>query len=67
MKTQRMKECLAAPGVHELTKDILRMAEDKDCVDAYYDVLLAAELLKERMDEILETHDVITMTKDGRP
>lgn len=53
MMTQRMKECLAADGVHNLTKDILRLADDKDCVDAYYDVLLAAELLKERMDEIL--------------
>ncbi len=63
MMTQKMKDCLAADNVHNLTKDILRMADDKDCVDAYYDVLLAAELLKERMEEILKGSDIITIIK----
>jgi hypothetical protein len=44
---------LAEPCVHQLTKDILRTAREKDCVDAYYDVQLAAELLKARMNELL--------------
>ena len=42
------------PTVRNLTKLILTEATDKDCVDAYYDVLLAAKLLKNRMDENLK-------------
>ena len=44
---------LASSSVHNLTKDILREALTKDPIDAYFDVKLAADALKERMDNIL--------------
>lgn len=45
-----IEEALADPTVHNLTKDTLRAALDKDIVDAYFDVQLAADLLKDRME-----------------
>ena len=40
-----------SPATHRLVFDILKLADNKDVVDAYYDCLLAAKALKERMDE----------------
>ena len=45
------------PSVHTLTKDIIRMGMNKDCVDAYYDVLLAAKVLKQIMCDNLYNGD----------
>jgi hypothetical protein len=50
---QEIDGALANPGVHNLVKQILRSAREKDCVDAYYDVQLAANLLKKRMEAML--------------
>ena len=46
------KAVMEDPAVHFLTKDIIRMAEGKDPVDAYYDVLLAAKVLKAELDTL---------------
>ena len=54
MKTPTRKEIMESNDVHDLTKDILRMSEDKDIVDRYYDVLLAVRILKAEMDDALE-------------
>ncbi len=40
--TPGIKEVLEDPAVHNLTKDTLRAALDKDIVDAYFDVRMAA-------------------------
>ncbi len=37
---------------HFLVKDMLRMTERKDPVDAYYDVLTVAEVLKAELDRL---------------
>jgi len=50
MITEKMNDAFESPSVHRLTTEILRLALDRDCVDAYYDTLHAAELLKERME-----------------
>ena len=46
-------EAMIDGSIHNLTKDVLRMTEDKDIVDRYYDVQLAADILKKEMDERL--------------
>lgn len=48
--TKHIAAVLADPAVHQLVKDTLRAALTKDPVDAYFDIELAADLLKERMD-----------------
>jgi hypothetical protein len=50
---QQIQEVLASSGAHSLVKDTLRKGITLDCVDAYYDARLAADLLKERMNAIL--------------
>ena len=47
------QEVMESWTVHSLTKDVLRLSEDKDIVDRYYDVLLAAKVLKAEMDKAL--------------
>lgn len=44
---------LASPGTRRLVKDVLELAESKDCVDAFYDVLTATAILKRRMETSL--------------
>ncbi len=44
-----------SPATHRLVFDILKLADNKDAVDAYYDCLSAAKILKERMNEALGT------------
>lgn len=39
--------------VHNLTREVLELSENKDVVDRYYDVLLAAKVLKAEMDRAL--------------
>lgn len=48
-----VEKILADPGVHSLTKRTIEAGRGKDPVDAYYDVLLAAEALKAIMDHQL--------------
>jgi len=43
-------EIMADPAVHDLTKRTIEAGRAKDPVDAYYDVLLAAQALKAIMD-----------------
>lgn len=55
MMTERIREALASNGVRYFAKDFLMEGMRKDCVDAVYDARLVYELLKERMEKILET------------
>ena len=41
------------PAVRFLTKKVLELSEKRDVVDRYYDVKLAAKILKAEMDEAL--------------
>ena len=41
------------PTVHYLVKNVLRLTEDKDVLDRYYDVKLALDVLKAELDEII--------------
>jgi hypothetical protein len=50
---REIQEVLASNGARSLVKDTLRKGITVDCVDAYYDARLAADLLKERMNAIL--------------
>ena len=47
------EQAMESPGVHTLAKDILRMSEGKDVVDRYYDVLLAANILKKEINKAM--------------
>lgn len=53
MATMTMEQAMSNPGVRNLTKDILRLAETKDALDAYRDVQLAADILKARFDAMV--------------
>ena len=46
---EAVEQILEDPSVHTLTKEIIRRGLDLDCVDAYYDVELAAAVLKKVM------------------
>lgn len=39
--------------IHYFAKDIIRKALDKDLLDAYTDILLAAKVIKKEMDAIM--------------
>ena len=41
------------PTVHDLTKKVLTLSQNKDVVDRYYDVLLAAHVLQAEIVEAL--------------
>ena len=47
------------PSVHSLTKDIIKMGLEKDCVDAYHATLMASYALemvmKDTIDELNKT------------
>ena len=43
-----MADVMDDPSVRNLTKDVLRLAETKDALDAYRDVQLAADILQAR-------------------
>jgi hypothetical protein len=48
MITEKIKQVLDDPSVHNLTKEILRKALTVDMLDAVYDVQLAYECLEDR-------------------
>jgi len=54
MMTERIKEALASNGVRFFAKDFLMEGMRKDCVDAVHDARLVYELLKERMEKMLD-------------
>ena len=49
----KIKDIMESSSVHALTKDIIKMGLEKDCVDAYFDALHATEILKEVMEAAL--------------
>ena len=51
--TMTMAQAMSDPSVRNLTKDVLRLAETKDALDAYRDVQLAADILKARFDALV--------------
>jgi hypothetical protein len=53
MITPNIQKALESNGVRFLAKNFLREAMTKDCVDAVHDARLVYELLKERMELIL--------------
>ena len=57
-------ELLQSPSVHQLTKDIIRLADDKDCVDAYYDIKLALQWAELKLNECL-SQKLPTQLKQG--
>lgn len=63
MKTPTMAQALASPTVSYFTKDILRAAEQKDALDAWRDVQLAADILKVRLDAMLNHSPMSTHTQ----
>lgn len=50
---QDVNKIMADPSVHSLTKTTIELGLNRDPVEAYYDVLLAAEALKAIMDHLL--------------
>ncbi len=56
MKRTR-EDILTDPSVHTLTKNVLIEAAGQDPVDAYHDVSLALEVLKDELDALLGTFE----------
>jgi hypothetical protein len=54
MITPNIQKALESNGVRFLAKNFLREAMTKDCVDAVHDAELVYNLLRERMEIILE-------------
>ena len=50
---EQEKRILENPGTHKLVYEVLGLAKDRDCVDAWVDVLTAAEILEGRMERAL--------------
>ena len=48
-----IEQVLAANGVSFWVKDALRSSLERDCVDAYHDAALLADLLRTVMEDIL--------------
>jgi hypothetical protein len=53
MTKKQETEILEAPSTHKLVHEVLELAATRDCVDAYYDIILAAEILRARMDRLV--------------
>lgn len=54
MITPNIQKALESNGVRFLAKNFLREAMTKDCVDAVHDAELVYNLLRERMEIILD-------------
>lgn len=46
-------DILESKSTHRIVHDVISLAQDNDRVDAYCGILLAAEILKGRMDRVL--------------
>jgi len=55
MITPNIQKALTSDGVRYFAKDFLMEGLRKDCVDAVHDAKLVYELLKERMDFMLDS------------
>jgi len=55
--TPNIKKALESNGVRFFAKDFLMEGMRKDCVDAVHDARLVYELLKERMEKILQQEE----------
>lgn len=47
---------LSSPSTHRLVREVVELAESRDCVDAYFDIHLAAQIIKGRMDRACYDH-----------
>ena len=47
-----INDVLDSPATHTTTKDIVCIGLTKDCVDAWKDAQLAADILKKVMDDL---------------
>ena len=54
MSIPSVQQVLEDPSVHYRLKRWLREALEADALDAYYDAQLLADVLKQRMDQILQ-------------
>jgi hypothetical protein len=52
-KLTKRERLMKDPTVHDLTKRVLELSEDKDIVDRYYDVMSVVDVLKAEMDAAL--------------
>lgn len=50
---EKFNHVMRANDVHNFTKEVIRKGVTLDAVDAYYDALLAVEILRARMDAAL--------------
>lgn len=50
MTKNQEQEILESRVTHRLVYEILELTENRDCLDVYYDTLMAAEILKGRME-----------------
>jgi len=53
---EQEQKILTSPGTHKIVHEILELAKDRDCLDVVYDTILAAEILRGRMDRRLLRH-----------
>ena len=58
----KRNEVMKSQGVHNLTKDVLKLSEGKDVVDRYYDVKLALEVLRDEMETTLGLYQDINLS-----
>ena len=57
MNTPSVEQVLEDPCVHYRLKNWLREALKADALDAYYDAQLLADVLRQRLDQILKGGD----------
>jgi len=50
---QDIEDLLTDPAIHNFAKNIIRKGLDKDCLDAYRDAQLAADILRRVNNSIL--------------
>ena len=53
-QTPTRRDVLDDPAVHVLTKSILLSTFSLDLLDAYYDIKLAADVLRAELDALLD-------------
>jgi len=61
MRPVTRKSVMESMSVHNLTKDVLKLSENKDVVDSYFDILLALKVIKAEMDSALKDSGYITV------
>ena len=51
---QDIEALLTDPAIHDFAKDVIRKGLDKDCLDAYRDAQLAADILRKVYNSTME-------------